>query len=81
MIQLETSPSDAGQRLDTYLHARRAEYSRARLQDWIKSGRVRINGSPEKRSYLLKGAERIHVTRRTAAAAGHGGRPAYRDPV
>ena len=37
------------------------QYSRSRLQDWIEQGRVLVNGSPEKRSYLLKGAERIHV--------------------
>ena len=61
MIQFETSSTDAGQRLDLYLHARLPEYSRARLQDWIKSGRVRINGAAQKRSYLLRGAERIEV--------------------
>ena len=37
------------------------EYSRARLQDWIEQGRVLVNGSPEKRSFLLKGAEHIDV--------------------
>jgi 23S rRNA pseudouridine1911/1915/1917 synthase len=31
------------------------------LQDWIEQGRVLVDGSPEKRSYLLKGAERIDV--------------------
>ena len=61
MIQLETAPSDAGQRLDSYLHARLPEFSRSRLQEWIATGRVRINGSPQKRSYLLRGAERIQV--------------------
>ena len=61
MIHLETSPSDAGQRLDTYLHTRLPEFSRSRLQEWIATGRVRINGSPQKRSYLLRGAERIQV--------------------
>jgi 23S rRNA pseudouridine1911/1915/1917 synthase len=31
------------------------------LQDWIEQGGVLVDGSPEKRSYLLKGSERIHV--------------------
>jgi 23S rRNA pseudouridine1911/1915/1917 synthase len=60
-IQLEASASDAGQRLDAYLHARLPEYSRSRLQEWIGEGRVRVDGAPQKRSYQLRGAERIHV--------------------
>jgi len=61
MIQLEASEADAGQRLDAYLHARLPEYSRSRLQEWIGEGRVRVNGAPQKRSYQLRGAERIQV--------------------
>jgi 23S rRNA pseudouridine1911/1915/1917 synthase len=61
MIHLETSLADAGQRLDSYLHARLPEFSRSRLQEWIATGRVRINGSPQKPSYTLRGAERIQV--------------------
>lgn len=58
---LETSQSDSGKRLDQFLRDRLPQYSRARLQDWIEQGRVLIDGEPEKRSHLLKGAERIHV--------------------
>lgn len=61
MIQLETLESDAGQRLDAYLHARLPEYSRSRLQEWIGEGRVRVDGARQKRSYQLRGAERIQV--------------------
>jgi 23S rRNA pseudouridine1911/1915/1917 synthase len=43
------------------LRERLPQYSRSRLQDWIEQGRVLVDGSPEKRSYLLKGAERIQV--------------------
>ncbi len=52
---------DRGKRLDQFLRERLPEYSRARLQDWIEQGRVLVNGSPEKRSFLLKGSERIDV--------------------
>jgi 23S rRNA pseudouridine1911/1915/1917 synthase len=52
---------DRGKRLDQFLRERLPQYSRARLQDWIDQGRVLVNGSPEKRSFLLKGAERIDV--------------------
>jgi len=61
MIQLEASESDAGQRLDAYLHAKLPEYSRSRLQEWISAGRVRVDGAAQKRSYQLRGAERIQV--------------------
>jgi len=61
VIELETSTNDAGLRLDQFLHNRLPQYSRSRLQSWIEQGRVEINGSAAKRSYSLKGSERIHV--------------------
>jgi 23S rRNA pseudouridine1911/1915/1917 synthase len=60
-LWLESSPVDRGKRLDQFLRERLPQYSRARLQDWIEQRRVLVNGSPEKRSFLLKGTERIHV--------------------
>ena len=60
-LWLEASTVDSGKRLDSFLHERVAQYSRSRLQSWIEQGRVLVNGAPEKRSYLLKGGERIHV--------------------
>jgi 23S rRNA pseudouridine1911/1915/1917 synthase len=61
MIHLETSADDSGKRLDHYLHQRLPEYSRARLQEWIKSGRVHVNNAPQKPSYLLRGSEAIEI--------------------
>src|ERR1700686_626013 len=61
MIHLETSADDSGKRLDLYLHQRLPEYSRARLQEWIKSGRVQVNNAPQKPSYLLRGSEAIEI--------------------
>ncbi len=60
-LWLETSTEDRGKRLDQFLHARLPQYSRSRLQEWIEQGRVLVNGSPGKRSYLLKIGERIQV--------------------
>ena len=60
-LWLETSPADSGKRLDQFLRERLPQYSRARLQDWIEQGRVLLDGLPQKRSHLLKGAEQIHV--------------------
>lgn len=62
MIHLETSSSDRGQRLDQFLHNQLPQYSRSRLQAWIDQGRVHVNGTAAKRSYLLKGAEQVQVS-------------------
>src|SRR5579862_5918388 len=61
MIHLETSADDSGRRLDHFLQQSLPEYSRARLQEWIKAGRVRVNNSPQKPSYLLRGSESIEI--------------------
>jgi 23S rRNA pseudouridine1911/1915/1917 synthase len=52
---------DTGNRLDRHLHERLPQYSRSRLQDWIKSGRVLVNAAPDKASYILRGGEEIEV--------------------
>jgi 23S rRNA pseudouridine1911/1915/1917 synthase len=54
-------PSDRGKRLDSLLHERLPEYSRSRLQDWIREGRVRVNGAPGKSSSPIRGTEEIDV--------------------
>jgi len=61
MIHLETSAVDSGKRLDHFLHDRLPEYSRARLQEWIKAGRVKVNAVLPKPSYLLRGSEAIDI--------------------
>jgi 23S rRNA pseudouridine1911/1915/1917 synthase len=43
------------------LRERLPQYSRSRLQDWIDQGRVLVDGSAQKRSYLLKGSEHVQV--------------------
>lgn len=52
--KLPVSSSDAGHRLDIWLHARIPAHSRARWQELIKSGRVRVNGAERKTRYLLR---------------------------
>ncbi len=57
MITFEGEP----QRLDIYLQTLFPKYSRSRLQEWIKKGRVKINGEASKASHILKGGEIIDV--------------------
>ena len=53
--------ADAGKRLDHFLHEHLAAYSRARLQEWIKSGRVRVNGAARRASYVLRATDAVEV--------------------
>jgi len=60
-MHLRAQAQDKGKRLDAYLHERLPEYSRSRLQTWIRDNRVQVDGAPGKPSTQLKGAELIAV--------------------
>jgi 23S rRNA pseudouridine1911/1915/1917 synthase len=60
-LWVEASSTDRSKRLDQFLRERLPQYSRSRLQDWIDQGRVLVDGSAQKRSYLLKGSEQVQV--------------------
>jgi 23S rRNA pseudouridine1911/1915/1917 synthase len=62
VTSLTAAASDMGKRLDHYLQERLADYSRARIQTWIRNGRVLVNGAAAKASLLLRGGEHVHVT-------------------
>jgi 23S rRNA pseudouridine1911/1915/1917 synthase len=53
---------DAGKRLDHFLQEHLPQFSRSRLQSWIKEGRVLVNGSAAKASLLLHGGEGVEVS-------------------
>lgn len=61
MLDVVTTTEHAGERLDQFLQTQLPQYSRSRLQDWIKAGRVLVDGHPAKPSYALRGTERISV--------------------
>jgi 23S rRNA pseudouridine1911/1915/1917 synthase len=52
---------DALKRLDHFLQEQLPQYSRSRLQSWVKDGRVTINGAEARVSTLLKGGEQVEV--------------------
>jgi len=60
-IVLRAGESDSSKRLDQFLRERLPQFSRSRLQEWIRAGRVRVNGSAQKPSYPLHGGELIGV--------------------
>jgi 23S rRNA pseudouridine1911/1915/1917 synthase len=60
-MNFEAQPADRGKRLDVFVHERLAPHSRSRIQEWIKEGRVAVDGSTQKASYTLRGTECIDV--------------------
>ena len=60
-MRLSAEPNEAGKRLDQMLHQRLPQYSRARIQQWIKGGRVLVNGVPTRSSHPLRAGEAIDV--------------------
>jgi 23S rRNA pseudouridine1911/1915/1917 synthase len=60
-VNLTAGEIDKGKRLDHFLQERLPQFSRSRLQDWIKHGRVTVGGSMQKASYQLHGTELVDV--------------------
>ncbi len=60
-MQLTADEIDRGKRLDHFLQERLPQYSRSRLQDWIKKGRVIVGGAAQKASHQLRGGELVDV--------------------
>ncbi len=51
----------ARMRLDVFLSARIAGFSRARLQGFVKSGHVRVNGAPARPSLTLRPGDTVEI--------------------
>jgi 23S rRNA pseudouridine1911/1915/1917 synthase len=59
--RLDLPASAAGQRLDQALASALPQYSRARLQRWIREGAVRVQGRSLRPSDRVKGGEQVVV--------------------
>jgi 23S rRNA pseudouridine1911/1915/1917 synthase len=53
---------DGGKRLDAFLHEKLPQFSRSRLQSWIKERLVSVDGKGARPADLIKGNEQIVVT-------------------
>jgi len=60
-VRLRAEPHDAGKRLDQVVHERLPQFSRSRIQQWIRDGRVRVNGSPGRPSRVMRAGESVDV--------------------
>jgi 23S rRNA pseudouridine1911/1915/1917 synthase len=61
-VRFRTLPEDAGKRLDQAAHERLAQYSRSRIQQWIRDGRVLVNGMAGRPARIVRAGESIEVT-------------------
>ena len=60
-MNFRAEAADAGKRLDAFVHERLPEYSRSRLQQWIRDGLVLVNGAQGKPSSTIRGGESVDV--------------------
>ena len=60
-MHFSAGKEQAGKRLDQAVHEQLPAFSRARVQSWIKDGRVRVNGAAERPARLLREGDRIEV--------------------
>ena len=60
-MKLHAKKEHAGRRLDHYLQEFLPDYSRSRLQEWIKAGRVLVNGRSERPSHTLRENDLVEV--------------------
>ncbi|RQW81265.1 MAG: RNA pseudouridine synthase, partial [Methylococcus sp.] len=56
----------AGQRLDQAMGALFPEFSRSRLQAWIRQGAALLDGAPVAAKHRVWGGERVTLTAETA---------------
>jgi len=60
-LALGVEPAAAGSRLDHFL-AQKLDYSRARLQRWLKAGLVLVNGQARPPSYKVRAGDVVEVS-------------------
>ena len=70
-MQVQASPEHAGLRLDQVATELFGGFSRARLQEWIKSGALTVNGEAVKPKQKLVGSEQLALNA-VLAATGTG---------
>ena len=58
-MTIQASTTDRGKRLDSLLHEQFSQFSRSRLQSWIREGRVLVDGQTVRSSHLIRGSEQI----------------------
>jgi len=61
-VQLHSEDKDGGKRLDQFVQERLPQYSRSRVQDWIRAGQVLVNGTLRRASYVMRVSDVVEVS-------------------
>lgn len=61
-ISANVLPEQAGKRLDQVLAEHFSDFSRSRLQQWLKQGHVLVDGEVYRAKHRLRGGEQIELT-------------------
>ena len=70
-VFLEIAPAFAGIRVDKALSELLPDHSRATIQQWLKAGRVLVDGAPVKQRFPLAGCERVEISVPHASLVGN----------
>ncbi len=57
-MTIQVTIADRGKRLDSVVHAQLPQFSRSRLQSWIREGRVLVDGVAAKSSHIVRAPTR-----------------------
>jgi len=60
-VRLNIDIADAGKRLDQLVHERLPQFSRSRIQQWIKDGRALVNGRVERASHTVRAGDAVEI--------------------
>ncbi|MHB8410457.1 MAG: RluA family pseudouridine synthase [Candidatus Acidiferrales bacterium] len=60
-VALVVTAEDAGRRLDLFLAAHLADFSRTRIQSLLDHGHARVNGAPAKRSLRVEAGDAVAI--------------------
>ena len=60
-MRLTSEPHDAGKRLDQLIHERLGQFSRSRIQEWIREGLVLVNGQIQRASHAVRSGDSIDL--------------------
>ena len=61
-IHLVAGPADSAKRLDQVIQKSLPQFSRARIQDWIRGGMVLVDGAASRPAHLVREGQRIAVS-------------------
>ena len=60
-MRLTVTAGEAGRRLDHAIHERLPQYSRSRIQEWIRAGRVAVNSAAARASQAVRAGDVVDV--------------------